>query len=219
MSLGRIKPRTEHFTPSNFACMKRVVYCSWDYSGSSTHWALYLVLQYTLLPRCLKLTRKLYFMPSLPVIDQWSPRDTLIVFNAAQKKIVTSCVGNHGFGIRNVYSLHLNLAINAETRWFLVPEMPPPRWIWYSNACGVVKEMYHILVVLIAGFYRTVGFTEVLITLQPITDLLQDWGYASGQRIIKRATIRGSILKNWRTSAVIRSLLWQFQIGFECLMP
>ena len=99
--------------------------------------------------------KEMFYAKLDSVVDQCSPRDTLIVsgdFNAVtgtERDGYEHCVGPHGSGTRNVNShLLLNFAKSRRLRiagsWFQRRE--PRRWTWYSNAGGVVKEIDHILV-------------------------------------------------------------------------
>ena len=77
------------------------------------------------------------------VVDQCSPRDTLVVlgdFNGVtgtDRAGYELCVGPHGSSTRNINSsLFLNFARSRRLRiagsWFQRPELH--RWTWYSNA-------------------------------------------------------------------------------------
>ena len=63
--------------------------------------------------------------------------------------MVETCVGPHASGTMNQNSTkYLDFARSHGLRvagsWFQHPEAQ--RWTWYSNACGVAKEIDHVLI-------------------------------------------------------------------------
>ena len=120
--------------------------------GWSTPWALCLLLQCMLLPRCVRLMRKCSKLNL--TLEQWLRWDILSAlgdFNAVtgtERVGYKFCVDPHGSGTRNTSSSLLNFAKSRRLKiagsWYQRLELHC--WTWHRNAGGVAKEIAHNLI-------------------------------------------------------------------------